>query len=136
MLLDGIDHVAILTNDTKRLCDWYGKIFGAVVEGEDGEGEHLKLTFLRVGPQTELIIFEIDGHDEAARQPATARAPRTFWRSSSATSSFMRLSMAVWSLACMALMRCTTWRRRSMRRPRTASSTGTASSIGTVSSIL
>jgi len=68
MLLDGIDHVAILTNDTKRLCDWYGEIFGAVVEGEDGEGEHLKLTFLRVGPQTEFNIFEIDGNDEAARQ--------------------------------------------------------------------
>ena len=68
MLLDGIDHVAILTNDTKRLCDWYGEIFGAVVEGEHGEDEHLKLTFLRVGPQTEFNIFEVDGNEEAARQ--------------------------------------------------------------------
>jgi len=68
MLLDGIDHIAILTNDTKRLCDWYGEIFGAVVEGETGEGEGVQLTFLRVGPHTEFNIFEIDGNDEAARQ--------------------------------------------------------------------
>jgi catechol 2,3-dioxygenase-like lactoylglutathione lyase family enzyme len=68
MLLDGIDHIAILTKDTKRLCDWYGEIFGAVVEGESGEGEGVKLTFLRVGPHTEFNIFEIDGNDEAARQ--------------------------------------------------------------------
>src|SRR5436190_5567813 len=55
-------------------------------------------------------------------EPATARAPMTFWRSSSAASSLSRLSMAIWSLACMALMRCTTWRRRSTRRARSASS--------------
>lgn len=68
MLLDGIDHVAILTNDTKRLCDWYGEIFDAVVEGRDGDGEQVTLTLLRVGPHTELNIFEIQGNEEATRQ--------------------------------------------------------------------
>jgi len=68
MLLDGIDHVAIITSDTKRLCDWYGEIFGAVVEGQDGDGDHVKLTFLRVGPHTEFNVFEIQDNDEAARQ--------------------------------------------------------------------
>jgi len=68
MLLDGIDHVAILTKDTKRLCDWYGEMFGAVVEGQDVDGENLKLTFLRIGPHTEFNIFEIEGNDESARQ--------------------------------------------------------------------
>ena len=68
MLLDGIDHVAIITNDTKRLCDWYGEIFGAVVEGESGEHDPVKLTFLRVGPHTEFNIFEVAGNDEATRQ--------------------------------------------------------------------
>ncbi len=68
MLLDGIDHVAILTNDTKRLCDWYGDVFGAEVEGESSDDEKVKLTFLRVGPHTEFNVFEIEGNDEAARQ--------------------------------------------------------------------
>ena len=70
MLLDGVDHIAILTSDTKRLCEWYGEIFGAEVEGVTAppHGEGVALTFLRVGPHTEFNVFQIDGNDEAARQ--------------------------------------------------------------------
>ena len=70
MLLDGVDHIAVLTKDTKRFCDWYCEIFDAEVEGVGGppDGEGVTLTFLRVGPHTEFNIFEIDGNDEAARQ--------------------------------------------------------------------
>lgn len=69
MLLAGIDHVALLTSDTERLCRWYGEIFGAEVEGEVRNTEEgFTLTFLRVGPHTEFNVFEITGNAEAARQ--------------------------------------------------------------------
>ncbi|MBV9284781.1 MAG: VOC family protein [Acidimicrobiia bacterium] len=70
MLLDGVDHIAILTKDAKRLCDWYGEIFDAEVEGVTSppHGEGVSLTFLRLGPHTEFNVFQIEGNEEAARQ--------------------------------------------------------------------
>ena len=34
MLVDGINHVAVLTADTDRLVEFYGEVFGATVDGE------------------------------------------------------------------------------------------------------
>ncbi len=67
MLLDGIHHVAILTSDTDRLVEFYQAAFGAVVDDTSVDGP-IRLTFLGIGPDTELNIFEIDGNDEANRQ--------------------------------------------------------------------
>lgn len=67
MLLDGIHHVAILTTDTDRLIHFYGDVFGAVVEDTSVDGP-VRLTFLNIGSNTELNIFEIDGNDEALHQ--------------------------------------------------------------------
>lgn len=68
MLVSGINHVAILTADTSRLCAFYTEMFGAVVDGELHPEEGLRLTFLRVGPTSEFNVFEVEGNTEADRQ--------------------------------------------------------------------
>ena len=68
MLLDGINHVAVLTSDTDRLLEFYGGVFGATVDGEMRDGADLRLTLVKVGPQSELNVFEVAGNDEADRQ--------------------------------------------------------------------
>lgn len=67
MLLDGIHHVAILTSDTDRLVDFYRSVFDATVEHSSVDGP-VRLTFLSIGPHTELNVFEIDGNHEAEHQ--------------------------------------------------------------------
>ena len=68
MLLDGINHVAVITADTERLIEFYGDVFGATVDGEMREGEEFRLTLVKVGPQSELNVFEVAGNQEASRQ--------------------------------------------------------------------
>ena len=69
MLLDGINHVAVLTNDTERLIDFYREIFDATVSHQesidDGAG---RLTLIDVGPRTELNVFQFHDNTEADRQ--------------------------------------------------------------------
>jgi catechol 2,3-dioxygenase-like lactoylglutathione lyase family enzyme len=68
MLLDGINHVAILTADTDRLVGFYGEVFDATVDGDVRPGEGMRLTFLKVGSAAELNVFELAGNGEAAKQ--------------------------------------------------------------------
>ena len=69
MLLDGINHVAVLTADTDRLVRFYREVFDAEVDGEmRGEDEGFRLTLIKVGPTSELNVFEIVGNDEPSRQ--------------------------------------------------------------------
>ena len=68
MLLDGINHVAVITADTDRLIEFYGDVFGATVDGEMRDGEDFRLTLVKVGPHSELNVFEVTGVDEASRQ--------------------------------------------------------------------
>jgi len=68
MLLDGINHVAVLTADTDRLATFYREVFDATVDGELREGDGFRLTMIKVGPRSELNVFEIAGNDEAGRQ--------------------------------------------------------------------
>jgi catechol 2,3-dioxygenase-like lactoylglutathione lyase family enzyme len=68
MLLNGVNHVAILTNDTARLAAFYGEVFDAEVDGEVAEGEGVQLTLIRIGKSAELNVFQIDGNREADRQ--------------------------------------------------------------------
>lgn len=56
-MLNGIHHVATLTNDLGRLIDFYGRVFDASVTldlTEDG----LRHAFIEVGPGTVLHPFE------------------------------------------------------------------------------
>jgi len=68
MLLDGINHVAVLTSDTDRLASFYGEIFDATVDGEMREGDAFRLTLIKVGPTSELNVFEIMDNAESHRQ--------------------------------------------------------------------
>ncbi len=73
MLLDGINHVAVLTSDTDRFIAFYREVFGVHVDGQDllpfG-----KLTFVNIGGNRELNVFEITDNAEATRQvPAFER---------------------------------------------------------------
>ena len=68
MLLDGINHVAILTADRERFIDFYRDVFGAEVDGEQRMGDEGVLTFVRIGRQAEINLFEVNGNTEAQRQ--------------------------------------------------------------------
>ena len=68
MLLDGFNHVAVLTADTDRLIAFYTEMFGAEVDGEIRPDDGMRLTFLKIGTSAELNVFEIAGNGEAARQ--------------------------------------------------------------------
>ena len=68
MLLNGVNHVAILTCDTERLVEFYRDVFEAEVDGDNAEGEDVRLTFIRIGENAELNVFEIEGNTEAQRQ--------------------------------------------------------------------
>ena len=68
MLLDGMNHVAIITSDTERLHAFYRDVFDATVSHDMTEQEGVRLSFVDVGPHTELNVFEITGNTEAARQ--------------------------------------------------------------------
>ena len=68
MLLDGFNHVAILTTDTARFIEFYGEVFGADVDGTMDMDGHGTLTFVRVGAQAEINLFEVPGNAEAHRQ--------------------------------------------------------------------
>jgi catechol 2,3-dioxygenase-like lactoylglutathione lyase family enzyme len=67
MLLDGVNHVAVLTNDTDRLHAFYRDMFDAAVFS-DLEIEGGRLSFIEVGPKTHLNVFEVEGNSEAERQ--------------------------------------------------------------------
>lgn len=67
VLLDGINHVAVLTADTDRLTAFYADVFDATVDGELRD-DGLRLTLVKVGPTAELNVFEISGNREATRQ--------------------------------------------------------------------
>jgi catechol 2,3-dioxygenase-like lactoylglutathione lyase family enzyme len=68
MLLDGIAHVAILTNDTERLHRFYTEVFGARVSQDAEVGPGVRLSFVDIGPHTELNVFEVEDNAEAERQ--------------------------------------------------------------------
>jgi catechol 2,3-dioxygenase-like lactoylglutathione lyase family enzyme len=73
MLLKGVNHVAILTQDTDRLHTFYHDVFDATIFHDRTDGD-LRLSFIDVGPHTRLNVFEIRGNTEATRQvPMFAR---------------------------------------------------------------
>jgi catechol 2,3-dioxygenase-like lactoylglutathione lyase family enzyme len=67
MLLDGINHVAVLTNDIDRFVAFYREAFDAEVIGQM-HPPFGTLTFVDVGGGRELNVFHIEGNDEASHQ--------------------------------------------------------------------
>ena len=68
MLLDGVNHVATLTADTERLHRFYESIFDATVERDAEVAPGTRLSFVDIGPHTQLNVFEVTANEEAARQ--------------------------------------------------------------------
>jgi catechol 2,3-dioxygenase-like lactoylglutathione lyase family enzyme len=74
MLLDGFNHVAILTMDTDRFVTFYREVFDAEVTGSMDLSGQGRLTFVQIGHQAEINLFEVHGNNEAQRQtPMFAR---------------------------------------------------------------
>ena len=67
MLLDGVNHLAILTADSDRLHAFYRDVFDATVSHDGVVGDGMRLSFVDIGPRTELNVFEIEGNDEATK---------------------------------------------------------------------
>jgi catechol 2,3-dioxygenase-like lactoylglutathione lyase family enzyme len=69
VLTDGLNHVAVLTNDMDRLKEFYTSVFEAEV-ARDGDGgpPGARMAILYIGPHTELNVFQVDDNDEAKRQ--------------------------------------------------------------------
>ena len=68
MLLDGINHVAIMTNDTDRFHAFYREVFDAEAGADFAAGPGMRLTFVHIGPHTEINLFQVDGNPEAKLQ--------------------------------------------------------------------
>jgi catechol 2,3-dioxygenase-like lactoylglutathione lyase family enzyme len=68
MLLDGFNHVAMVTNDSARLHAFYEEVFEAKVSHEVAPQPGVRLSFVDLGPTAQFNIFEIDGNTEADRQ--------------------------------------------------------------------
>ncbi len=68
MLLNGFNHVAVLTTDTARFVRFYQDVFEAEVDGQVEMGDAGRLTFVRIGEHAEFNLFELTGNDEAQRQ--------------------------------------------------------------------
>ncbi|MDP1821553.1 MAG: VOC family protein [Acidimicrobiales bacterium] len=68
MLLDGVNHVAVLTQDADRFQAFYTEVFEARVRADNVVGPGIRLSIIDIGPHTELNVFEIEGNTEAERQ--------------------------------------------------------------------
>ena len=68
MLLSGVNHVAILTNDTDRLHEFYRGVFDVTVSYDRTEAEGMRMSIVDIGPTAELNVFEVAGNTEATRQ--------------------------------------------------------------------
>ena len=69
MLTVGLDHVAVITNDSDALQRFYIDMFGAAVEfdGEEYPGGP-RMTIINIGPSSELNVFEIEDNRQADHQ--------------------------------------------------------------------
>ena len=68
MLLNGVNHVAIITNDSDRLHAFYRDVFGAVISQDMTETEGVRLSMIDIGPTAKLNVFQVEGNAEAERQ--------------------------------------------------------------------
>ena len=59
MLLDGINHVAVITDDTDRFVHFYETVFDVHVSSRQ-DVPFGRLTMIDVGPRTELNVFEVN----------------------------------------------------------------------------
>jgi catechol 2,3-dioxygenase-like lactoylglutathione lyase family enzyme len=70
VLLDGINHLAVISKDIDQLRAFYAEVFEAEVGPTDPHGDvgDETMTTIRIGPHTELNVFTIEGNPEPDRQ--------------------------------------------------------------------
>jgi catechol 2,3-dioxygenase-like lactoylglutathione lyase family enzyme len=71
MLLKGLNHVAVITNDAALLNAFYQEVFDAVIARDGSEfpdGQGPRLSIIKIGDWAELNVFQIEGNTEADRQ--------------------------------------------------------------------
>ena len=70
MLLNGINHIALISKDVGRLRTFYTEVFDAEAgpTNPHGPGGAETMTVIRIGPHTELNVFTIEGNTEPDRQ--------------------------------------------------------------------
>ena len=68
MLLDGVNHVAVLTKDARRLSRFYTEVFDAPPARVVSEQPGFTLSLIDIGEGRELNVFEIEDNTEADRQ--------------------------------------------------------------------
>jgi len=68
MLLDGVNHIALVSKDVERLGRFYERVFDAVVGPTRSHAPGETMTDIDIGPATHLSVFVIDGNTEADRQ--------------------------------------------------------------------
>jgi catechol 2,3-dioxygenase-like lactoylglutathione lyase family enzyme len=74
MLLDGINHVAVVTDDTDRFVQFYESVFDATVSWQETT-PFGKLTMVDVGPQAELNVFEMTERPDLTRGSMFTHGP-------------------------------------------------------------
>jgi catechol 2,3-dioxygenase-like lactoylglutathione lyase family enzyme len=68
MLLNGVNHVAVLTKDTDRFHAFYREVFDATVSHDLAVAPGMRLSMVDIGPFTEINLFELDANSEADHQ--------------------------------------------------------------------
>ena len=71
MLLKGLNHVALLTNDATRLIAFYQDVFEAEIlrDGSEFPGDKgPRLAIIKIGDWSELNVFQIEGNTQADHQ--------------------------------------------------------------------
>ena len=70
MLLNGINHLAVISKDVDKLRAFYTEVFEAEVGPTEAHGDKgdETMTPIRIGPHTELNVFTIRGNPEPDRQ--------------------------------------------------------------------
>lgn len=68
MLVDGINHIAVITGDLDRLKAFYAEVFEAEAGPTRDHGPGETMTNIQIGPHTALNVFTIDGNTEPDRQ--------------------------------------------------------------------
>lgn len=70
MLVNGINHIALISKDVDRLRTFYTEVFDAEAGPTTPHGEcgGETMTVIHIGPHTELNVFTIEGNREPDRQ--------------------------------------------------------------------
>jgi catechol 2,3-dioxygenase-like lactoylglutathione lyase family enzyme len=74
LLLDGVNHIGMVTNDTDRLVAFYRDVFGCTSKTVE-DNDQIKLTFIDIGPGRELNVFEIKAGNDMTRGSMFTHGP-------------------------------------------------------------